>query len=203
MDTPRTPLAAAGCGLLPAADGRGRSRACWDAGWSCATRHGWVGGRIVEAEAYTQDDPASHSYRGKTERNAAMFGAPGTAYIYLIYGVHECFNAVCQPEGVGEAVLIRALGADRRAGDDVPTARRGALDATLPRTRQPVPCAGHHARLQRRIADYGAHPNLARANPVPDAQVGISPRIGITQRTERLWRFYVRNHRCVSGSPTR
>jgi DNA-3-methyladenine glycosylase len=162
---------------------------------------GWVGGRIVEAEAYTQDDPASHSYRGKTERNAAMFGAPGTAYIYLIYGVHECFNAVCQPEGVGEAVLIRALEPTIGLETMFQTARRGALDATLSRTRQPVPCAGHHPRAQRRVADQRGVSKSGRGDPVPDAQVGISPRIGITQGTERLWRFYVRNHRCVSGTP--
>ena len=143
---------------------------------------GGVGGPIVETEAYDRDDPASHSYRGPTRRNAAMFAAPGTAYVYRSYGLHWCLNAVCRP---GSAVLLRAI--EPRHGVEEMVARRGVVA-------EQVLCAGP-GRLTEALAVDGTFDGMSllaepfRLCPGIRPDLVIGPRIGISRATERPWRF--------------
>jgi DNA-3-methyladenine glycosylase len=154
-----------------------------------------VGGIVVEVEAYDQDDPAAHSYRGRTARNASMFGPPGYAYVYRSYGVHWCLNLVCAAESRADAVLVRALAPQR--GLDAMRARRGLDDPRLL-------CAGP-GRLCQALGITGEHDGLAldappfelHAAPGP-AEVVTGTRVGITRAAERPWRYGLAGSRFVS-----
>jgi DNA-3-methyladenine glycosylase len=147
-----------------------------------------VGGAIVETEAYTEGDPASHTFRGRTPRNAVMFGPPGHLYVYRSYGLHWCVNVVCDREGTGAAVLLRAL--DPTHGLDVMRARRGVDEPRLL-------CSGP-GRLTQALGITGANDGaaldaapfrlIAPAAPVP---YEATTRVGITKAVERPWRYVV------------
>lgn len=154
-----------------------------------------VGGTIVEVEAYREDDPASHSYGGPRGRNVVMFGPPGRLYVYRSYGIHWCANVVCEPEGVGAAVLLRAL--EPTHGLETMCARRG-LDATR------LLCSGP-GRLTQALALTGAHNGLLldeppfELRPPEDAlHVVSSRRIGITRAVDNEWRYLAAGSRFVS-----
>jgi len=154
-----------------------------------------VGGTIVEVEAYDHEDPAAHGYRGRTARNASMFGPPGHAYVYRSYGIHWCLNLVCEPEGVANAVLVRALEPTR--GLDAMRERRGLDDVRLL-------CSGP-GRLTQALAITREHDGLPldrppfelRARPAPAAVV-VGPRIGITRAVDLPWRYGLAGSRFVS-----
>ncbi|HUF02166.1 MAG TPA: DNA-3-methyladenine glycosylase [Gaiellaceae bacterium] len=153
-----------------------------------------VGGIVVETEAYGPGDPASHSFSGPTRRNRTMFGPPGHLYVYRAYGIHWCVNVTCEADGVGAAVLLRALEPTR--GLEVMRARRGTDDVRLL-------CSGP-GRLTQALGITSAHdghpvdapPVVVR--PAARADVVAGPRIGISRATRHPWRYALRGSAFVS-----
>jgi DNA-3-methyladenine glycosylase len=158
---------------------------------------GPCGGPIVETEAYLADDPASHGYGGERTRNRAMYGPPGRAYVYLIYGFHCCVNAVCRPAGCAEAVLIRAMEAE--LGADLMRQNRPAATPPALSNGPGKLCQALAIDRQLDNADLcdasspvfiaknpGVGPFRRRRGPVV-----VSARIGITRAAERPLRFYL------------
>jgi DNA-3-methyladenine glycosylase len=160
----------------------------------CVVVHGETSGVIVETEAYHFSEPASHAYVGITPRTGILHGPPGTAYVYRSYGIHALLNAVCEPEGVGAAVLIRALEPLAGVGEMV-ARRRVAREADL--------CNGPGKLTQALGIELVDNGTSLIDGPVrilagePRAYV-VGPRIGITKAAELPWRFAARGSRGVS-----
>jgi DNA-3-methyladenine glycosylase len=154
-----------------------------------------VGGIIVEVEAYHHTEPAAHSFRGPTQRNAVMFGPPGYIYVYLSYGIHWCVNFVCEAAGSASAVLIRAV--EPTQGIATMRCRRGLSDVRLL-------CAGP-GRVCEALGITGAHNGLALDQPPfelrprsTDVEVVAGVRIGITKAAELPWRYGLKGSRFLS-----
>ncbi len=151
----------------------------------CVVRHGTGAGRIVEVESYHQSEPACHAFVGVTPRTRVLFGAPGNAYVYRSYGIHACLNAVTEPEGVGAAVLIRAL--EPLEGVEEMRARRGvARDEQL--------CSGPGKLTQAlgiglELNDTSLLDGPIRLEQGSPARVVRGQRIGITKAADLPWRF--------------
>ena len=170
---------------------------------------GIMAGRIVETEAYLREDPACHGYRGVTPRTAVMFGPPGRAYVYFIYGNHWCFNTVCCPRGVGEAVLVRAIepvfGLEQMA---VLRPGRGGVELTNGPGKFSqalgVDRALDGADLTRFDSPIFVARNAARAAWLDgNGPVITTVRIGITAAADWPLRFYVAGSRWASGRRAR
>jgi DNA-3-methyladenine glycosylase len=156
---------------------------------------GGVGGRLVEVEVYHHTDPAAHSFRGPTARNAVMFGPPGYVYVYRSYGIHWCLNFVCEPKGSASAVLIRAI--EPTAGLKIMRRRRGISDERLlcsgpGRVCQALGVTNRHNGL---ALDAPPFEIFARTGPV---EIVVGPRIGITKAAEKPWRYGLKGSRFLS-----
>jgi len=165
----------------------------------CVVSHGPTSGVIVEAEAYHDSEPACHAFVGLTQRTQVLFGPPGRAYVYRSYGIHALLNAVCEPEGVGAAVLIRAL--EPLRGVELMRARRGA-------DRLEDLCSGPGKltqalaiELEHNGVDLRRGPIRISSRPAAwrDVRVAVSKRIGITKAADLPWRFTASGSRFVSG----
>ena len=176
-----------------------------------------VGGRLVEVEAYRSDDPASHSYRGRTARNAVMYGPPGRLYVYFTMGLHFCVNVVCGPEGQASAVLLRALAPatglelmrSRRGFDDPrrlcsgPAKLTQALAITRADDGAPACEPGGRFGFFSRDAGAGATAggsgsDLVTASSDGTPRIVTTTRIGVTAGAERPWRFVDADSRFLS-----
>ena len=155
----------------------------------CVVRHGETAGRIVETESYHMDEPACHAYAGLTERTRPLFGPPGRAYVYFSYGIHSLLNAVCEEEGIGAAVLIRAL--EPVDGIEEMRGRRGVQLAT-------DLCSGPAKLTQALGVGLSLNDSSLLDGPIavldrePGAgqpRVVIGERIGITKAADLPWRF--------------
>jgi DNA-3-methyladenine glycosylase len=164
----------------------------------CTVSHGGASGVIVETEAYHESEPACHAFAGLTARTEVLFGPPGTAYVYRSYGIHALLNAVCEADGVGAAVLIRAL--EPLAGLDLMRARRGL-------ERPEDLCSGPGKLTQAlgvELSENGT--DLARGpvrfGPPPPGWETVEhvsgPRIGSAKAADLPWRFCAVGSRSVS-----
>lgn len=167
---------------------------------------GQVAVRIVEVEAYGGDpagpwhDPAAHSGRGRTPRNAVMFGPPGVLYVYLSYGMHTCVNVTSGPDGVASAVLIRA--GEVVAGHAVARERRRPARTDADLAKGPGNLGG---ALGIELADYGtplfdprSPIRLELGEPIDPALIASGPRVGVSTAADRPWRLWLPDSRAVS-----
>lgn len=171
---------------------------------------GTTSGMIVETEAYLQDDPACHAFNRRTPRTEPMYGVAGTAYVYLIYGMYQCFNIVSNAEGIGEAVLIRAL--QPVSGIDIMEARRllrsgrNQLITGNPRVSLRELCRGPGKLVQAMGIEKTIHNGIRLSNgplylrPASNAPAAIvsGPRVGINVGRELPYRYYIKDNTFVS-----
>jgi DNA-3-methyladenine glycosylase len=167
-----------------------------------ATPEGTTAGRIVETEAYTgPDDPACHAVAGLTARTADLHGPPGTSYVYLIYGMYWCFNAVTRERGHGSAVLVRAV--HPLAGLELMRRRRARVTRERDLTNGPGKlCLAMGIVGSMSGRSLRAPPIVVRAgDAVGDDDVVVTPRIGITRAASEPLRYLVRGDPFVSATP--
>lgn len=168
----------------------------------CHGDDGVASGRIVETEAYLgEHDLACHAAAGRTRRTTPLYGPPGTAYVYFIYGVHWCFNAVTRREGLPSAVLVRAI--EPLEGLDLMRARRPAARRDVDLTNGPGKlCAALAIDASHNTVPLDERPVLIRQGPdIPDADIVVTPRIGISQCADWPLRWLVRDNPFVSRTP--
>jgi len=161
------------------------------------TKSGIAIGKIVETEAYLSNDPASHSYNGKTKRNEAMFGQAGTAYIYFTYGMHHCFNVVTRPKGIGEAVLIRSL--EPISGIEL-MKRRRKTDEVRQLCTGPAKLvqALEISKKQNGIDLINSSLKISNSKFNIKLPVIRTTRVGISKGTDLKLRFYIKDNNFVS-----
>jgi DNA-3-methyladenine glycosylase len=157
---------------------------------------GVMAGVIVETEAYGPEDPANHAFRGLSKRNAHMFGPPGMAYIYRIYGMYWCLNAVTRPEGHGEAVLIRAL--EPIEGVELMEANRGMTDRRLLCKGPGRLCMALGLTGEMNGADLAEETLFITEKRQEQFDITVTTRIGLTKAADFPWRYYITGNPYIS-----